>query len=289
MSCFTIMTDSCCDLPLHLVQSLGLTVLPLSFTMGDMTYLNDSANLEMPLVDFYARLRNGDMASTAAVNVGQYQEGMEEILQRGQDILVLSFSSALSTSYQSAVIAAQDLQDSYPDRKILVMDTLGASMGQGLLVYLAAKMQKNGASLEEIAHWVEENRLRISHQFTVDDLGFLKRGGRISAATAVVGTMLSVKPLLHVDGEGKLVNYGKSRGRHAALNALVSKLEHTAAPDMNTIFISHGDCGDEIAPLVAEIGEKFPQAEIVVSPIGPVIGAHAGPGTVAVFYLGSQR
>ncbi len=289
MSHFTILTDSCCDLPVQLVKELNISVLPLTFTLRGMSYSNHADNREMAPQDFYEFLRKGEMATTSGVNVGQYQEAMEAILKRGRDVLVLSFSSALSTSYQSAVIAAQELSDQYPQQKIAVVDTLCASMGQGLLVYLAAQQKKQGASLEEVQAWVEEHRLHVCHQFTVDELGFLKRGGRISTATAVVGTMLSVKPLLHVDDQGKLVSIGKARGRNAALKSLLSQLESTAQEGIDTIFISHGDCLEEIAPLITSIQGRFPNAKVVTGFIGPVIGAHAGPGTVAVFYLGNQR
>lgn len=289
MSNFAILTDSCCDLPQSIITELNISVLPLSFLIGEQTYQNYPDNREMSPQDFYARLRGGEMATTSAVNVGQYEEAFAPLLEEGKDILVLAFSSALSTTYQSAVIAAGDLQAQYPDRKILVVDTLCASMGQGLLVYLAAKKAQAGASLQEVYDWAEATKGSISHQFTVDDLDFLKRGGRISTATAVVGTMLSVKPLLHVSDEGKLVSVGKARGRSAALKSLISKVESTAQPDLDTIFISHGDCLDEIAPLVTSIQGRFPNANITVNHMGPVIGAHAGPDTVAVFYLGTER
>ncbi len=289
MSNFAILTDSCCDLPQNIVSQLDITVLPLSFLIGGTTYQNYSDNREMSPQDFYARLRDGEMATTSAVNVGQYEEAFAALLEQGKDILVLAFTSALSTTYQSAVIAAGDLQEQYPHRKIKIVDTLCASMGQGLLVYLAAKKAQSGASLDEVYSWAEAHKLSISHQFTVDDLDFLKRGGRISTATAVVGTMLSVKPLLHVDEMGKLVSMGKARGRSAALKSLLSKLESTAQENIDTICISHGDCLDEITPLIASIQSRFPGAEIITGPIGPVIGAHAGPGTVAVFYLGTMR
>lgn len=288
MSNFAIFTDSCCDLPYSMVQALDITVLPLSFTLRDQVYQNVSDNREMSLSDFYTHLRQGEMASTSAVNVGQYQEAMGEALDRGQDILVLSFSSALSTSYQSAVIAAQDLGDQYPDRTIYVVDTLCASMGQGLLVYLAAQRAQAGASIQEVRDWAEATKSKVFHHFTVDDLAFLKRGGRISTATAVVGTMLAVKPLLHVDGEGKLVSVGKARGRSGALKSLVNGLcSEGQIPD--TVFISHGDCLDEAEQVAQSIREQCPQIHIEMGHIGPVIGAHAGPGTVAVFYLAAQR
>ncbi len=289
MSNYAIITDSASDLPASLVDELSLTVLPLSFTIEGKTYLNYPDFREMSASQFYSRLRNGEMASTAAVNVYQYQEIMEPILKEGRDVLVLAFSSGLSTTCQSAQIAAEELSEQYPDRKILVVDTLCASMGQGLLVYLAAQKQQAGASIDEVYNWATTARLSICHHFTVDDLGFLKRGGRVSATTAMVGTMLAIKPLLHVDNEGKLVSIGKARGRSHALKALISQLIERKLPENDTIFISHGDCADEVNPLVTELREKYPTARIEVAPIGPVIGAHAGPGTVAIFYLADER
>ncbi len=289
MSNYAIITDSASDLSANLVDELAVTVLPLSFTIENKTYLNYPDFREMSVSQFYSRLRNGEMASTAAINVYQYQEAIEPMLKQGLDVLILAFSSALSTTCQSAQIAAEELSEQYPDRKILVVDTLCASMGQGLLVYLAAKKQQAGASIDEVYHWATENRLSICHHFTVDDLGFLKRGGRVSATTAMVGTMLAIKPLLHVDNDGKLVSVSKARGRSHALKALVSQLIERKLPENDTIFISHGDCADEVNSLVTELRVQYPSARIEIAPIGPVIGAHAGPGTVALFYLANER
>lgn len=289
MSNFAILTDSCCDLPHALLTQLDVTVLPLAFIMEQITYYNYPDNRDMSSEEFFRQLRQGQVATTAAVNVGQYQEAMEKVLEEGQDVLVLSFTSALSSCYQSATIAAEDLAERYPQRKIYVVDTLCASMGQGLLVYFAGKKRAAGASIQEVHRWAEETKLSVCHQFTVDDLGCLKRGGRISAATAVVGTMLSVKPLLQVDGQGMLVSSGKSRGRNSALKDLVKRVVDTAQPDLDTIFLSHGDCLDEATTVAEALRQHFPAAHIEIAPIGPVIGAHAGPGTVAIFYLGTQR
>ena len=288
MSDYVIVTDSSADLPASLVQELGVEVLPLSFTVQGKTYHNYPDDREMDPKVFYKMLRDGEMATTSAVNVAEYTAMLEPLLQAGKDVLVLAFSSGLSTTYQSSVIAVNELAEQYPDRKICTVDTLCASMGQGLMVWLAAQEQKKGKSLEEVRDWVEENKLRLCHWFTVDDLHFLKRGGRISAATAVVGTMLSIKPVLHVDDEGHLISMGKARGRGASLTALVDHMEQTAT-DVDTVFISHGDCLADAEKVAADVKKRFGTRDVVINTIGPVIGAHAGPGTVALFFLGTKR
>ena len=288
MSEFVIVTDSSADLPASLVQELGVEVLPLSFTVQGKTYHNYPDDREMDPKVFYKMLRDGEMATTSAVNVAEYTAMLEPLLQAGKDVLVLAFSSGLSTTYQSSVIAVNELAEQYPDRKICTVDTLCASLGQGLMVWLAAQEQKKGKSLEEVRDWVEENKLRLCHWFTVDDLHFLKRGGRISAATAVVGTMLSIKPVLHVDDEGHLISMGKARGRGASLTALVDHMEQTVT-DVDTVFISHGDCLADAQKVAADVKKRFGTRDVVINTIGPVIGAHAGPGTVALFFLGTKR
>ena len=292
MSDYVIVTDSSADLPASLVQELGVEVLPLSFTVQGKTYHNYPDDREMDPKVFYKMLRDGEMATTSAVNVAEYTNMLEPFLQAGKDVLVLAFSSGLSTTYQSSVIAVNELSEQYPDRKIYTVDTLCASLGQGLLVWHAVQEQKKGKSIEEVRDWVEENKLHLCHWFTVDDLHFLKRGGRVSAATAVVGTMLQIKPVLHVDNEGHLINMAKARGRKAALKALVDHMEQTAIdPAGQTVFISHGDCLEDAQFVAQEVSQRFgiPLERIVLNEIGPVIRAHAGPGTVALFFLGKER
>lgn len=288
MSDYVIVTDSSADLPDSLVQELGVEVLPLSFTVQGKTYHNYPDDREMDPKVFYKMLRDGEMATTSAVNVAEYTAMLEPLLQAGKDVLVLAFSSGLSTTYQSSVIAVNELSEQYPDRKICTVDTLCASMGQGLMVWLAVQEQRKGKSLEEVRDWVEENKLHLCHWFTVDDLHFLKRGGRVSAATAVVGTMLSIKPVLHVDDEGHLISMGKARGRGASLTALVDHMEQTVT-DVDTVFISHGDCLADAEKVAADVKKRFGTKDVVINNIGPVIGAHAGPGTVALFFLGTKR
>ena len=288
MSDYVIVTDSSADLPASLVRELGVEVLPLSFTVQGKTYHNYPDDREMDPKVFYKMLRDGEMATTSAVNVAEYTNMLEPFLQAGKDVLVLAFSSGLSTTYQSSVIAVNELSEQYPDRKIYTVDTLCASLGQGLLVWHAVQEQKKGKSIEEVRDWVEENKLHLCHWFTVDDLHFLKRGGRISAATAVVGTMLSIKPVLHVDDEGHLISMGKARGRGASLTALVDHMEKTVT-DVDTVFISHGDCLADAEKVAADVKKRFGTKDVVINNVGPVIGAHSGPGTLALFFLGTKR
>ena len=222
--------------------------------------------------------------------MAQYTEALEPLLQAGHDVLILAFSSGLSTTYNSSLIAVEELSAKYPDRKLYTVDTLCASLGQGLLVWYAAKLRARGGSIDEIRDWVEEHKLNLCHQFTVDDLYFLKRGGRISAATAIVGSMLHIKPVLHVDDEGHLVSIGKARGRQAALKALVDRMEETAIdPGSLTVFISHGDCLEDAQTVADMVKKRFNVQDIYINYVGPVIGAHSGPGTVALFYIGTNR
>ena len=290
MSEYVIVTDSSADLTDGMVKELGVEVLPLSFTVKGQTYHNYPDNRDMDPKDFYAMLRSGEMATTAAVNVADYTSALEPLLESGKDVLVLAFSSGLSATYQSSVIAVNELKEKFPERKIFTVDTLCASMGQGLLVYLAAKKKQAGATIEEVRDWTEENKLKLCHWFTVDDLHFLKRGGRISAATAVLGSMLHIKPVLHVDDEGHLINMGKARGRGASLTALVDHMEETAIdPASQVVFISHGDCLADAEKVAGDVKKRLGVKEVVINHVGPVIGAHSGPGTLALFFLGSRR
>lgn len=284
---FQIITDSCCDFPTPMYGQLGLTFVPLTVEFRGNTF--DDKN-DDTLKDMYQGLRAGEVAKTSAVNPSRWSQAMEKALAAGKDVLVLAFSSGLSTTYQSAVIAAEELKDAYPDRKIQVIDTLCASMGQGLLVWYACKKRDEGLSLDEVAQWVVDNRLHLCHWFTVDDLMYLKRGGRISAATALVGTMLQIKPLLHVDDEGHLINMTKTRGRKAAIDAMVKKAQELGAGyDNSTMFISHGDCLSDAEYLSRQLKEKCGVKDVVISYVGAVIGSHSGPGTLALFFLGSHR
>ena len=284
---YQIITDSCCDFPAELYRELNLEFVPLTVEFRGESY--DDKN-DDSLKDMYQGLRAGEPAQTSAVNPSRWSEAMERALSAGRDVLVLAFSSGLSTTYQSAAIAAEELGEKYPDRTIRVVDTLCASMGEGLLVWYACKKRDEGLSLEELYQWVLENRLHLCHWFTVDDLMYLKRGGRISAATALVGTMLQIKPVLHVDDEGHLINMTKARGRKAAIDTLVHKAQELGEGyDNSTMFISHGDCREDAEYLAQQLKEKCGAKEVVVSYVGAVIGSHAGPGTLALFFLGQHR
>ena len=284
---YQIITDSCCDFPTPMYETLGLSFVPLSVEFRGET--NDDRN-DDSLKEMYDGLRSGQAAKTSAVNPSRWGEVIEPALSAGQDVLVLAFSSGLSTTYQSAVIAAEELGEKYPERTIRVVDTLCASMGQGLLVWYACKKRDEGMTLDELHKWVEDTKLHLCHWFTVDDLMYLKRGGRISAATALVGTMLQIKPLLHVDDEGHLISMAKARGRKAAIDALVRKAQELGAGyDNSTMFISHGDCREDAEYLAQQLKEKCGVKEVVISYVGAVIGSHSGPGTLALFFLGSHR
>ncbi len=290
MNDYLIITDSSCDLPDSLVQELELTVLPLAFIMDGRTYRNWPDNREMSPGEFYNKQREGLMATTNAVNVGEASDAMEAVLKQDKDVLVLGFSSGLSTTYNSFKIAADELAEKYPSRRIYTVDTLCASLGQGMFVYQAAKMRQEGKSMEEVRDWAEANKLRQCHWFTVNDLFFLKKGGRVSAATAVVGTMLQIKPVLHVDDEGHLINVAKARGRKASLTALVDKVGELAEdPAGQTMFISNSDCAEDAQYVADEIKKRYGTKEIIINSIGPVIGAHTGPGCVALFFMGKHR
>ena len=287
MSLFQIVTDSCCDFTAEKYASLGLTYVPLKVEFRGET--TDDRN-DDSLKTMYAALRGGESAKTAAVNPERWRETIEPWLKQGQDVLVLAFSSGLSTTYQSAVIAARELAESYPDRRVRVVDTLSASLGQGLLVWYACQKRDEGLTLDETADWVEDNKLHLCHWFTVDDLFYLKRGGRISAATAVMGTMLNIKPVLHMDDEGHLISMGKARGRKAAIQALAEKTRELGEGyDNATMFISHGDCREDAEYLAGLLKKKYGVKNVYVSYVGAVIGSHSGPGTLALFFMGRHR
>lgn len=287
---YVVMTDSSADLSAELVEKLGLDVIPLSVNVGEKSFMNYPDEREIGSHEFYEMLRGGANAKTSAVNVDTFVNAMSVHLKQGKDVLYLGFSSGLSSTYNAGAIAAEELRAAYPDRKILTVDTLCASLGQGLLVYLTVQKVLAGATIEEAAAFAEENRLHLCHWFTVDDLFFLKRGGRVSAATALVGSALGIKPVLHVDNEGHLINVSKARGRKNSILALVDRMEKSAIdPAKQTIFISHGDCLADAEFLADELLKRFGISDITINFVGPVIGAHSGPGTLALFFLGEER
>ena len=272
------------------MERLNLVVLPLSVTLEGKEYLNYPDERDITAKYLYERLRAGAMATTAALNVDTFEREMETYLKAGKDVLYLSFSSGLSATYNASCIAAEELREKYPERKILNVDTLCASSGQGLLCCLTAKQREAGATIEEAAKYVEETKHHLAHWFTVDDLHFLKRGGRVSAATAILGTALGIKPLLHTDDAGHLVSVDKARGRKRVISAMVDRMEKTAIrPQEQTVFISHGDCEEDAQFLAKLVQERLHPKQIVIQVIGPVIGAHSGPGTLALFFLATER
>ncbi|MBD9226188.1 MAG: DegV family protein [Clostridiales bacterium] len=287
---YVIMTDSCCDLTDQMARELELEVLPLTMHMDGQDYPNDLAGTAISNQEFYKRIRAGKLATTSAVNVGQFQDAMRRVLESGRDIVCVCFSSALSTTYQSAVIAAEDLRAEFPEAEIHVVDSLSASLGQGLLLYLAVEQKRKGLTAAELAKWVEDNRLTVCHWFTVDDLNFLKRGGRVSATTALLGTMLSIKPIMHTSDEGKLVPVSKARGRKAAIAALLDKIETLGIhPERQTMFICHADCEEDAKAVAQTIQDRFGTPTVHINYIGPVIGSHTGPNTMGIFFVGTQR
>lgn len=289
MANYLIFTDSTGDLTPALIEQAGLQVLPMTFTLDGATYRNYPDGREMPLSQFYNKLRNGSMSTTSQVTLADFEDAFTPVLKQGQDILYLAFSSGLSGTYQASNLAAQELMEKFPGRRVLTVDSLQASMGEGLFSYLVANYAKGGASLDETADYARKLAPTVCAWFTVDDLMFLKRGGRCSGAAAVAGTLLGIKPVLHVDDEGHLIPMEKVRGRRASLDALVKHYQATALDVTGgTVFLSHGDCKadcDYVADKLRALGVK----DLHIGDIGPVIGAHSGPGTVALFWVGSKR
>ena len=289
MNDFVIATDSTTDLPENLVKDLGIEIIPLLYNIEGTEHLNHLDGRGLDPREFYAELRAGRMAGTSAINTSSFIETFEPFLKSGKDVLYICFSSALSGTFNNARIAAGELSEKYPERRMLAVDSLSASMGEGLLVYLAALEKRGGKSIDEVYSFVAETRAHLCHWFTVDDLNFLKRGGRVSATAALLGTVLGIKPILHVDDEGRLIPVGKVRGRRQSIAMLAEKMARSAATPVKTVFISHGDCAGDARILEEMVREKFHPETVVTGYIGPVIGAHSGPGTLALFFVGNSR
>lgn len=287
---FQILSDFTCDLSPALVAAADVHIIPMLYTVNGRDYLGDPAESQLSAHDFYELVRAGAMPTTAQINGETFKQNARPYLEQGLDVLYLAFSSGLSGTCHACQLAAQALQEKYPQRTVRVVDTLGASMGEGLLVYLACREQQKGASLAEVAAWTEENRLSLAHWFTVDDLHHLYRGGRVSRTAAFLGTMMNIKPVLHVDNDGRLIPMEKVRGRRQSLDALVEHMRAAAVnPAAQTVFISHGDCPADAAYVEQQVREKLGVRTVYTNAIGPVIGAHSGPGTVALFFLASTR
>ena len=288
MNNFIICTDSACDISQKLLKEWNVPCLNLKFRFENED--KEYSNFDMPVKDFYNKMREGGIARTAALNPLDYSSEFEKLVKDGKDVLCIVFSSGLSTTYNSARIAAEEVCEEHPDRKIVVIDSLCASAGQGVLLRLALNKQNEGATLAETAEYITNMVPKICHWFTVDDLVYLKRGGRVSSAVALVGTVLGIKPVLHVDNEGHLISRLKVRGRKAALNTLAEKYGELAETDIEQIvYISHADCYDEAVYLADVLKEKYGASVNLITDIGPVIGAHSGPGTMALFFIGKER
>ena len=284
---YIITVNSTVDLPKEWLEERNVPVIPLKYTIDDQTY--DDMN-GLSAKEFFQKLRDGKMATTTQVNPEQAKEAFEPFLKEGKDILHLGFSSGLSGTYNSMRIAAEDLMEEYPDRTIIVIDTLCACLGEALLLYYALKKKEEGMDIRELAAWVEEHKLHICHDVTVDDLKHLHRGGRVSKATAVVGTMVKIKPIIHMDNNGKLQVVGKERGRKKSLNKIVNMAaEQAKGWENDIIMITHGDCLEDAEYVAKLVREKMGIDNILINNIGTVIGSHTGPGVVAVFCMGSER
>ena len=287
---FKILTDTCANLPYEMVEKLDIDMCSLLFLSEGKTYYSYKEGENVDLKQFYDMMRGKQVFTTSQINPGDFKDFFGKYLSKGEDVLYLGFSSGLSGMFQSARIAKEELDEEYPDRKIIVVDTLCAALGQGVIVSYAAQMRDEGKSIDEIAQWVEDNKLRLNHWFTVDDLMFLKRGGRVSATAAIAGTIIGVKPVMHMDNDGKLAVVDKVRGRKQSVKRLVEEMEKNIEnPDGQIVAISHGDCPEEAEYIKNAISEKFNFKEVIVNCLDPVIGSHAGPGTLALFYLGDKR
>lgn len=290
MSDFVIMTDSSCDLPAKMADELELVINPLSVIIEGREYVNYLDEREISFHDYYEMLRAGKMGTTSACNTKSFIELMQPILESGRDILYLGFSSALSGTFSAGESAGAELRSKYPDRKIYTVDTLCASMGQGLIVQYAVQEKRKGKTIEEVRDFVEENKLTICHLFTVNDLHHLKRGGRISATTAIAGTLLQIKPIMYLDDDGRLAKSEKAKGRRAAIRRLAEKMEEAAVGAADrTVFISHADCPEDAELFQKEIRERMDVKEIIIGYVGLVIGTHTGPDMLAVFFMGKER
>ena len=286
---YLITTDNMADLPEEYLKEKQLLTMSLTYLLDGQTY---NAENSLPYQEFYKKMREGCMPTTSQINPQEAKEKLAEFLKINKNIIHIAFSGGLSGTFNSVRLAAQELMEEQPDCRITVIDSLAASMGEGLLVYKALEQQEAGLSYEEMVEWIENNKLHVCHYFTVDDLFHLYRGGRVSKAAAVLGTMINLKPVLHVDDEGHLIPLSKVRGRKKSLNALVDGMEKQMGSfreKNDIIFLSHGDCYEDALYVQEQIKKRFGIEKFLISPVGPTIGAHSGPGTVALFFMGEAR
>ncbi len=288
---YQIVTDSSCNLSEALIDEFGLEILPLTFMVDGKQRQSYLKGQVTDLKQFYTMMREGKVITTSLPNLADSEELFTQILEAGNDVLYLGFSSGLSGTYEGMATLATGLRERFPERTFECIDTFAASLGEGLLIYHACKLKQEGKSLQEVAEWVRSNRLKLAHWFTVDDLMFLYRGGRVSRTAAFAGQLLKIKPVLHVDDEGHLIPMEKARGRKKSIQALVDHMEKTANPPVTeqVIGISHGDCPEDVEYLQKLITERFGETQYLVNYVDPVIGAHSGPGTLALFYLATSR
>ena len=286
---FVLMTDNMADLPDSYLKENEVEEMSLSYMLDGITYSKENS---LPYPEFYDKMRKGSMPTTSQVNPEEAKEKFLEVLEKGYDIVHIAFSSGLSGSCNSTRIAAAEIMEEHPEYKVCVVDSLCASLGQGLLVHKAVQLKKQGKGMEEIVDWLENNKLHLCHVFTVDDLNHLYRGGRVSRTAAFLGTLANIKPMLHVDNEGRLIPLSKVRGRKKSINTLVSMMEERIGSyreENDEIFISHGDCLEDAEYLKKLIEEKFGIQSFLIDYVGPTIGAHSGPGTLALFFMGEKR
>ncbi len=290
MRTYKIITDSTCDLPSTVIKELDVHVIPMEYILDGVSHFQDLEDEGEKTASFYGSLREGKVSSTSMINAARFMGVFEPYLKAGQDILHVSFSSALSGSYNASRMAAEELKELYPERQILVLDSIAASIGQGLLVYHAVLKKRQGLSLEELYEWLEENKKKICHWFTVEDLMHLKRGGRISALSANIGTALNIKPILSVNMEGKLVNLGKVMGRKKSLSELIVKMKSCAETAENqVVIIGHGDSLKDAEFLSTKLKNELHVKEVIMTQIGPIIGSHTGPGMIGLTFVGERE
>ena len=288
---FEIVTDSSSNLKEEMIDEFGLHILPLTFMVDGEQYQSYLKGEHTDLKQFYTMMREGKVITTSLPSLADSEALMRGLLEQGRDVLYLGFSSGLSGTYEAIELLTKQLAAEFPDRKVHAVDTLAASGGQGLLVWHAVQRARAGASIDEVRDWVEANKLHLAHWFTVDDLMFLFRGGRVSRTSAWAGTMLNIKPVMHVDDEGHLIPMEKVRGRKKSLNALVDHMEKTGCAPIGgqMVFITHGDCVEDAEYVAEQVKTRFGCKEVVINYVDPVIGAHSGPGTMALFFLASER
>lgn len=287
---YKIITDSCANLTDSQIKEYGVEILSLKYYIGDTAYESYIKGEKIDYSNVYRILREKGKITTSLANRDDCDKAILPVLEAGEDALILAFSSGLSGTCQNIINSAEDYREMFPDRKIIVVDTLAASMGEGLLVHYAVELQKQGKTMEEVAQWVEDNKLKLCHTFTLDDLFFLKRGGRLSGTSAIVGSLMNIKPLMHVANDGKLYVTGKARGRKAAMNHLIDSVgEKGVDLENQVIFLVHGDCEDEARVIGEEVKKRYNVKDVIYNCLDPVIVSHSGPGTLAIFFLGNER